>query len=196
MATTDRGGNDARFPRRTFLRRSVRATWLVVLIVAAPVLAAAQGKGPWSFDELRTTVPQLQADAVLQVRVRWQTAKPSRHPESADSRFELVSVISQQTPIRPDRAPQVDSTSLIAVSLDANGRALDWRVLADPRIVRAEASETGRLEGRRLYRTDADLWVHVPDDAAIASVHLYAVRAASGRAALAWLGSVTLGTSR
>jgi hypothetical protein len=155
-------------------------------------MALAQSAPSRPFDELRQSVAQAQAGAALQVRLRWQTARPTVNPALTENRFELVAVEPRAGSLRRDRAPQVSSTSLVVVSRDRAGRELDWRAFADPRVVRAEASNGAELTGERLYYLDTDLLLHVPDLPDTRQIDLYSVRSENGRAVLDPLGTVTI----
>jgi hypothetical protein len=163
---------------------------LVILLAVTAVPAAAQTAPVRAFDELHRSVGQAQADAVLQLRLRWYTAEPTANPARTANRFELLAAESVPGSLRRDRAPQVSSTSLVAVSLDGGGRELDWRTLTDPRVVRAEASGGGQLTGERLYYLEIDVLLQVPDLRQTSRVRLYSVRAENGRAVLDPLGTV------
>ena len=170
---------------------NARVSALTLFVSATcAAMALAQSAPSRSFDELRQFVAQAQADAALQVRLRWQTARPTANPALTENRFELVAVGSTAGSLRRDRAPQVSSTSLIAISLDSAGRELDWRAFADPRVVRAEASSDAELTGERLYYLETDLLLHVPDLPDTTQIDLYSVRAENGRAVLDRLGTV------
>jgi hypothetical protein len=163
---------------------------LVLLLAATAVPVAAQTAPVRAFDELYRSVGQAQADGVLQLRLRWHTAEPTANPARTQNRFELIAAEHVPGSLRRDRAPQVSSTSLVAVSLDDAGRELDWRTLIDPRVVRAEASAGGQLTGERLYYLEIDVILQVPDLPQTSQVRLYSVRAENGRAVLDPLGTV------
>jgi hypothetical protein len=160
--------------------------------VACAAMALAQSAPSRSFDELRRSVAQAPAGAALQVRLRWQTARPTVNPALTENRFELVTIESRPGSLRRDRAPQVTSTSLVVVSLDRARRELDWRAFADPRLVRAEASSGAELTGERLYYLDTDLLLHLPDLPGTTQIDLYSVRSENGRALLDPLGTVPI----
>jgi hypothetical protein len=94
--------------------------------------------------------------------------------------------------VRPDRAPQLTSSSLVVVAVDAMNREVDWRILADPRVVRAEAGPDARLAGERLYYVDIDLVIVVPDLPGIAALRVYRPQS-NGSGELRLVGTVALG---
>jgi hypothetical protein len=155
-------------------------------------VAHAQTAPSRLFDELRQTVAQAQADTTLQIRLRWQTAEPTANAANTDNRFMVVSAEPVAGALRRDRAPQVSSTSLVVVSLDREGRELDWRTLSDPRVVRAEATNTAELRGDRLYYLEIEFLVQIPDLPDLTRLRLYSVRAVNGRAMLDALGTVDI----
>jgi hypothetical protein len=169
----------------------LRLAALVAIAAAHAAVALAQSApASRSFDELRQTVAQAQADTVLQIRLRWDTAEPAANPARTENRFTLVSAEQVSGSLRRDRAPQVSSTSLVAVSLDRDGRELDWRTFSDPRVVRAEATDTAELAGERLYYLEIDFLLQVPDLPETVQLRIYSVRALNGRAMLDPLGVV------
>ena len=92
-----------------------------------------------------------------------------------------------------DRNPELAADRIVVVSVDAVGREVDWRIVADPRIIRAEfPDEQGRLSGRTLRYSEASLLIDIPDDPAIVSLRVYEPRPADGEFLLQLIASVTL----
>jgi hypothetical protein len=168
----------------------VRLAAFALATAACAATALAQSAPSRTFDDLRHAVVQAQSGTALQLRVRWDTAEPTANPATTENRFTLVTTEQVAGSLRRDRAPQVSSTSLVAVSLDADGRELDWRTLSDPRVVRAEATDTAELSGDRLYYLEIEFLVQVPDLPETSRLRFYSVRAENGRAVLDTLGTV------
>lgn len=96
---------------------------------------------------------------------RWVLDRPVGNPARATNRFEVVSAERVSAALAPDRRPQVNSQSIVVVSETAAGRELDWRIVPDPRVVRAESAEGDKLTGDTLYYSTAELLlpaVHLP----------------------------------
>ena len=168
------------------------AATIVVCVTACLVASPLAGQTERTFEVLRRTVRQASAPSVLQVRVRWTTGAPVVDPTRTDNRFDLLSVQRMPSAVRPDRAPQLTSNSLVVVAVDAMNRELDWRILADPRVVRAEAGPDERLAGERLYYVEIDLVIVVPDLPGIAGLRVYRPQS-NGSGELRLVGTVALG---
>jgi hypothetical protein len=158
----------------------------------ATTFGAAQSLAVRTLADLRSEVRQQTAPAALQVRLRWITDDPVENPSRTGNRFDVVSVERVQSRVRPDRSPQVGSTSLIIVSQDHSGQELDWRVVADPRVVRSEGETSPVLSGRVLYYLDADLRLLLPDLPGITRLTLYKVRSQRGATLLDPIAAIDL----
>lgn len=63
-------------------------------------------------------------------------------------------------PLVRERDPQLAADRLVVVAVDAAGTSIDWRIVPDPRIVRAETPDaTGLLSGTVLMYPDVELRV-------------------------------------
>jgi len=150
------------------------AAWL-----AAAAAAAAGQTFPTaverSFDEMKIAVPRADASASQQVQLQWFAVNG---PDRAAVRAEDVRVISRvrgEGPLPRERDPQLSADHLVVVSSDAAGREVDWRIVPDPRLIRAEFSDDqGRLTGRLLQRVEANLLVDIPDSPDIVRLRIYA----------------------
>lgn len=176
------------------------------LLALSPFLAAAAASpqtGPEmsgvarsgaarTFADLRRDVPQVTASIALQIRVRWLTAEPVADPTRTDSRFEVLSQERVRASVRTERSPQVSSTSLIIVSHDGSGRELDWRIVADPRLVRSEGGTGTVLTGEHLYYLDAHLRLVIPDLPGLTRLSIYRVRSQGAATLLDIVGSIEL----
>lgn len=76
-----------------------------------------------------------------------------------------------------ERAPELSAERLVVMAVDAAGRDVAWQQMSDPRIVRAEATDPGQpIDGRILFRPQAELVVTLPDALAATAVRVYAPR--------------------
>jgi hypothetical protein len=81
------------------------------------------------------------------------------------------------SPPAPERDPQLAADRLVVVAVNAAGEPIDWRIVADPRTVRAEAPDaTGRLSGRTLVHPDGELRVALTAGADVRALHIYKPR--------------------
>lgn len=72
------------------------------------------------------------------------------------------------------RSAELSSTHVVVVALDAEGRMRWCGLVADPRLLRAEApGPDGELTGRVIYRESAEFVVSYPDDDAVVELRLY-----------------------
>jgi hypothetical protein len=72
------------------------------------------------------------------------------------------------------REPELNSDKVVIVARDSGGKVLDWQVVPDPRIIRAEAAGPGgELSGRVLYRDRADFLFTLPNDPTITRIDFY-----------------------
>ncbi len=150
---------------------------------------AAQAK---TFQDLESRVAPGSAVEDLQIRIRWTTRDVVVDPASTANRFELVSVAATSA-VPPPRRSRLNVNSLVVVTEDGAGRELGWRVVTDPRSVRAESQPSpSALSGETLYYQDVDLLVVVPNFAGSARIRLFKPRWADGITVLNQIGSVDL----
>ena len=119
-------------------------------------------------------------DSSVEFHLRWAAvASPSPSPltnPSADPTQELTLVTRR---IATGPAPQLRglrlaTDRLFVAAVDAGNALRSWTVVADPRIVRAESfGPDGAIQGEDLYRPDADLFVTIPNDTAVAALRVY-----------------------
>jgi len=90
-----------------------------------------------------------------------------------------------------ERDPQLSSERLVVIAFTPDGTVADWRVAADPRIVRAEQpDQTGLLSGQVLRRTGADLHVTIAMLPSISQIRVYQPRWNGAAFDLELVGSV------
>lgn len=171
---------------------------LPFLVLMSTIGAAAQGLPAAvqrSFDELVARVEQGTATDSQRVRIRWSAAADVAGGRDTPTR-QQTTVLERQRgygPLARERDPQLSPDHLVIVSTDSIGRELDWRVVADPRLLRGETGDAqGRIERRTFRRTEADLLVDLPDDPAITRLRVYEVQWADGRFVLQLLVTVDL----
>ncbi len=142
-----------------------------------------------SFAELRARVARADSGG-QELQIRWFAIEGAAQPASD------VTVLNRRRGIGPlpqERDPQLSDDRLVIISTDATGRELDWRIVMDPRLVRAEVPDAqGRLSGRRLMRTEVNLLVAVPDNPEIVRLRIYVPELTSDGYVLNLLATVDL----
>ena len=145
------------------------------------VARCASAQEPLSFRTLSLTPPAVsQANRLREVRARWPPGieigpTGSLAKAGATPRMLVVADEARTGTVRRERQPQLSEDQLVIVQRGADGRALDWIHVPDPRLVRAEVpGADGRLTGAIVYRADAELLVtltHLPDAVTLSVYH-------------------------
>jgi hypothetical protein len=127
-------------------------------------------------------VPAFVAGQTIQeVRVQWTTSPPLSPGTTAERRGQpvshLFSILERRTMsgrIPRQREPELSSDRVVIVARDLNGKVIDWQVVPDPRVIRAETpGPRGELSGRVLYHPRADFLFTLPHDPGIARIDFY-----------------------
>jgi hypothetical protein len=158
------------------------AAALLAIAIALPAVLAAQtfpAATQRTFAELTARVPRTEGDGSQTVHLRWfaatgvlSAAAAKTGQSSEDAR--VLSVRRGGGALQPQRDPQLSPDRLVIVSVDALGREVDWRMVADPRLIRGEAADAqGRLSTRLLQRTEANVLVDIPDLPDIVALRVY-----------------------
>lgn len=143
-----------------------------------------------SFAELKTLVARGDSSDGQELQLRWFAIQGAAQPASD------VTVLGRRRgtgPLPQERDPQLSEDRLVVISVDATGRELDWRLVMDPRLVRAEFPDAqGRLSGRTFQRTEVNLLVDVPNDPDIVRLRIYAPQLTNDGFVLNLLATVDL----
>jgi len=92
------------------------------------------------------------------------------------------------------RNPQLSSTQIVAIAVDGSGRELDWQLVPDPRVIRAEsAGADGRLSGQVLHRPDARLLLTLPANSPATTIRIYEPSWTGTEFLLRYVGAIALG---
>jgi hypothetical protein len=157
---------------RTAALVSLPIAFVSSLIVRAQTFPPATLR---SFGELQAQIGRSDAGESQQVHLQWFTAPSALRDPVAPDDVRILERRRGGGPLPRERDPQLSAEHLVVISSDAAGRELDWRIVPDPRLIRAEVpDEQGRLSGRLLQRSQADLLVDVPDLPQIARLRVYA----------------------
>jgi hypothetical protein len=154
----------------------------VVQCVESPVSMAAATQGePPSFRSFRSLVSGVgqvsDAELVRELRIAWSETSPPPGADVAAREPRALALIDQRVVagrLRRERFPQLSYDRLVVVVRDAAGRELDWRLVQNPGIVRAEApGPDGRLQGGAIELDSMELSIAIPDVAGADRVYLY-----------------------
>lgn len=175
------------------IRRRACSIALVWLTLTACSSAQTPGFPPATqraFAELKTLVARGDASDSQEIQLRWFAIQGAAQPASD------VAVLSRRRgagPLPQERDPQLSADRLVVVSIDATGRELDWRIVLDPRLVRAEFPDAqGQLSGRTFQRAEINLLVDIPNDPDIVRLRIYAPQLTSDGYVLNLLATVDL----
>jgi hypothetical protein len=119
------------------------------------------------FRTLASNVSQAEVPGTRELRIQWTTAQPPPPGVQATSPLNTFTVLQQTRTtagLRRERQPEVSANHLVVVVQDAAGRELDWRLVLNPRLVRAEVpGPDGQLTGRVIEQSSTELLVAIPD---------------------------------
>jgi hypothetical protein len=154
--------------------RVQRAATLIVLLLT-PLASAQEAPRQLSGSELRA-LPRRGAAAPLG-STEWTLRLPATARRGEMATLAPRAQRALPAPVAPERDPQLADDRIVVVAVDASGSAIDWRIVADPRVVRAEAPDaTGALSGRTLTDPDAELRVAVAAGPDVRALHIYKPR--------------------
>ena len=133
---------------------------------------------PRSFRGLVSDVAQIpDVERVRQLRIATVTAEPVAGAAAEPRMFALLEQRVVPGGLRRERFPQLSYDRLVVIVRDAAGRELDWRVVPNPSIVRAEApGPDGRLRGEIVEVDSVELSIAIPDVAGADRVYIYRPR--------------------
>ena len=94
--------------------------------------------------------------------------------DGATQAFTLVDERVVPGGLRRERRPQLSYDRLVVVVRDSAGRELDWRLVPNPAILRAEApGPDGRLTGRVIELEDVELSIAIPNIVTADHIQVY-----------------------
>jgi hypothetical protein len=168
------------------------------LVAAVATVAGAQPSPQRPASDL-TTIPIASSTATQELTVRW-----TPYPGPAD-RLVLPSVVPpadqflvldrRAVPgtLPRERNPQPSSDQLVAITIDSTGREVDWQLIRDPRVVRAETpAADGRLSGQVLHRTVTEFLLTLPAEGAFTQIRVYEPSWTGAQFVLRYLGAISL----
>jgi hypothetical protein len=146
-------------------------------------------------------VPQAESNGlVTEFRIQWTSTRINGTAAGAPARthsFELLEAKIAPGRLRRERRPQLSVDQLVVVVQAADGRELDWRLLGNPRIVRAELpGPDGRLGGQILERDAVELAFAIPRIPGARTIRIYQPRWTGTDYILDQIGDVPVAGSR
>ncbi len=149
--------------------------------LCAPALAGQAVEGPpasRSFRSLVSEVSQVRdVQFVRELQLEWNRADASGAGDGGTQAFTLVDERVVPGGLRRERRPQLSYDRLVVVVRDSLGRELDWRLIRNPAILRAEVpGPDGRLTGRVIELDAVELSIAIPNIAAADHIELYRPR--------------------
>ena len=156
--------------KRPLLMQTIVALAVVQCVESpVPMAAATQGEPPSfrSFRSLVSGVAQVpDAQLVRELRIAWSETSPPPGADVAAREPRTLALIDQRVVagrLRRERFPQLSQDRLVVVVQDAAGGELDWRLVPNPALVRAEApGPDGRLQGRVIELDNVVLSIAIP----------------------------------
>lgn len=176
-----------------------RTTLLVALLLVA---RCASAQVPLSFRALSESTPKADSPTkrVRELRIQWSPAPGPAAPTGQTKAAPLMTVVGEKIStgtVRRERQPQLSDDQLVIVQRGSDGRALDWVMVPDPRLVRAEIpGADGRLTGKIVHRANTELLVAIPQLAAAVKLSVYQPRWTGTEFLLDLVGEVALPRSR
>lgn len=134
---------------------------------------------PRSFRGLMSDVPQAQdVQRVRQLRIATTVGAEREAENAAPPRmFALLEQRVVPGALRRERFPQLSYDRLVVVVQDAAGREIDWRLVPNPGIVRADApGPDGRLQGGTIEVDNVELSIAIPDVPGADRVYIFRPR--------------------
>ena len=168
----------------------------LVRLTRALSAQAPQGgpSAPRSFRGLVSEVPQARdVQRVRQLRVATIGVEPDAGSTAQPRMFALLEQRVVLGSLRRERFPQLSYDRLVVVVHDAAGRELDWRLVPNPGIVRADVpGPDGRLRGGTIEVDSVELSITIPDVAGADRVDIFRPRWTGSEYLLDLVGEIRL----
>jgi hypothetical protein len=151
------------------------------------------------FSNLKTTVAQASSsNETRELRVQWTAPRAdAARTRATVGTFRLLGQARFAGAPRRERQPEPSANDLVIVVQDSTGRDLDWRIIPNPRLIRAETpDQNGVLSGRVIEREEVELLVYIPDVAGADRIQIFSPVWNGKDFTLEPLGQLTIGSSR
>lgn len=130
---------------------------------------------------------------VLELRVQIGPPMTTLRAGDTSRAVTLLGRAAKPGTMRRERRPELGPHQLVIVVVDEAGTQLDWRSIADPRVVRVESADaSGRLSGQVITNPSAEFTLRVPDIPGAARVRIFQTITGDDGFALAAVGEVRL----
>jgi hypothetical protein len=151
------------------------STLLVLLTIAISVPAAQEPPAPLTateFDALKKRTFTKQSPST-----EWVLTLPAAARRGGVATLLPPAQRPLAFPLARERDPQLAPDRLLVVAVDSAGAPIDWRIVADPRVVRSETPDaTGLLSGTVLTYSEAELRVAIAGSAEVRELRIYKPR--------------------
>ena len=124
------------------------------------------------------TLPAVDNHTYRELRVRWQSSaaivENQLLKQPATGIVTLLAAEKKQGTLPRDRSLELSTNQILAIAVDEKGNLRWWKLLLDPRLVRAEVPVTsGEMRGEEYYLANVDFIIDYPDDPGIRELRLY-----------------------
>ena len=172
----------------------------LALTLATAACATAQTTPPARpFAALKASVAQASnGNETRELRVRWTAPRTdAARTRATVGTFTLLGQVRFTGAPRRERQPEPSANDLVIVVQDSTGRDLDWRIIPNPRLIRAETpDQDGVLSGRVIERDQVELLIYIPDVAGADRIQIFSPMWNGKDYPLEPLGQLTIGNSR
>lgn len=117
------------------------------------------------------------AQTVQEVRVQWDVyigAPAAQMVPGQEIPSNLFTVLDRRRvfgSLPRQRNPELSSDQMVVVAVGAQGEEIDWQLIQDPRVLRAELpGPTGEMRGEILHHAKTELLITLPDDPTIKEI--------------------------
>jgi hypothetical protein len=167
--------------------------------LSATACATAQTPAARPFSNLKATVEQAStSNETRELRIQWTAVRAdAARTRARPGTFTLLGQARFSGAPRRERQPEPSANDLVIVVQDSAGRDLDWRIIPNPRLIRAETpDQDGVLSGRVLERDEVELLIYIPDVATADRIQIFSPVWNGKDYTLEPLGQLTIGSSR
>jgi hypothetical protein len=187
--------------RRRFLTlgRLLMAMATTLAVTACATAQTPETPAARPFSNLKGTVAQASSSVeTRELRIQWTPARAdAARTRATVGTFTLLGQVRFAGAPRRERQPEPSANDLVIVVQDSTGRDLDWRIIPNPRLIRAETpDQNGVLSGRVIERDQVELLVYIPDVAGADRIQIFSPVWNGKDYTLDPLGQLTIGSSR
>ena len=172
---------------------------MAATLVAAACATAQTPPAARPFATLKATVAQVSnGNETRELRIRWTAPRTeTAGPRARAGSFTLLGQVRFPGAPRRERQPEPSANDLVIVVQDSAGREIDWRIVPNPRLIRAETpGPDGLLSGRMIERDDVEMLIYIPDVAGADRIQIFSPVWNGKDYTLDPLGQLTIGSGR